>query len=104
MYRRSARWRAITASVSGWVARNHCTGLDYHDNQGLLLKTALSGRPVPLTDRSVLGALLRYPLLGLGIVARIHWQALKLWLRQVPFFSKPPAPIHPITMRQEHEQ
>ena len=83
---------------------NHCTGLDYHDNQGLLLKTSLSGRPVPLTDRGVLGALLRYPLLGLGIVARIHWQALKLWLRQVPFFSKPPAPIHPITMRQEHEQ
>lgn len=52
----------------------------------------------------MLGALLRYPLLGLGIVARIHWQALKLWLRHVPFFSKSPAPIHPITMHQEHEQ
>ena len=83
---------------------NHCTGLDYHDDQGLLLKTSLSGRPVPLTDRSVLGALLRYPLLGLGIVARIHWQALNLWLRRVPFFSQPPAPIPPITMHQEHEQ
>ena len=28
----------------------------------------------------------------LGVVLRIHWQALRLWLKRVPFFSKPLAP------------
>jgi hypothetical protein len=28
----------------------------------------------------------------MGVVARIHWQALCLWLKRVPFFHKPPAP------------
>jgi len=80
---------------------SHCTGLDYHDSDGLLLRTALSGRPVPMTDRALAGALLRYPVLGLGIVFRIHWQALRLWLKRVPFFSKPPAPAHHTTVHQE---
>jgi len=80
---------------------SHCTGLDYDDGDGPLLRTSLSGRPVPMTDRAVAGALLRYPLLGLGIVFRIHWQALRLWLKRVPWFSKPPAPDHPTTVHQE---
>ncbi len=80
---------------------SHCTGLDYHDQHGLLLKTSLSGRPLPMTDRALAGALLRYPLLGIGIVARIHWQALRLWLKRVPFFSKPSAPVHHTTVHQE---
>jgi len=80
---------------------SHCTGLDYYDNDGVLLRTALSGRPVPMTDRVLAGAVLRYPLLGLGIVFRIHWQALRLWLKRVPFFSKPSAPTHHTTVHQE---
>jgi DUF1365 family protein len=32
------------------------------------------------------------PLLSLGVVARIHWQALRLWWRGVPFFAKPAPP------------
>lgn len=80
---------------------SHCTGIDYHDNHGLLLRTALSGRPAPMSDRAILGALCRYPLLGVGIVFRIHWQALRLWLKRVPFFSKPPAPLHHTTVHQE---
>ncbi|WP_219114551.1 DUF1365 domain-containing protein [Janthinobacterium sp. UMAB-56] len=80
---------------------SHCTGLDYHDGDGVLLRTALSGRPVPMTDSALAFALLSYPLLGLGIVFRIHWQAFRLWLKHVPFFSKPPAPAHQTTVHQE---
>ena len=32
------------------------------------------------------------PLMSLGVIARIHWQALRLWLKRVPFISKPAAP------------
>ena len=32
------------------------------------------------------------PLMTLGVVVRIHWQALQLWLKRVPFASKPQPP------------
>ncbi len=83
------------------AARAHSTSIDYYDRQGLLLRTALSGRPQPLNDGAVLAALLRFPLLGVGIVARIHWQALRLWLKRVPFFRQPPAPHESTTVHQE---
>jgi len=28
----------------------------------------------------------------LGVIGRIHWQALKLWSKRVRFISKPPPP------------
>jgi DUF1365 family protein len=28
----------------------------------------------------------------LGVVARIHWQALRLWAKRVPFTAKPEPP------------
>ena len=38
----------------------------------------------------------RMPLLTLGVITRIHWQAFKLWLKGVPFFgTRPPAPVQP---------
>ena len=42
-------------------------------------------------------ALLGYPAFTLGVIARIHWQALKLFAKRVPFFSKPAPPAHPVT-------
>jgi uncharacterized protein len=32
------------------------------------------------------------PLMTLGVIARIHWQAIQLWAKRVPFFSKPAPP------------
>jgi len=66
--------------------------VDHDDAEGPLLQTSVSGRLAPLTRRSVLAAFARMPLLTLGVVARIHWQALKLWSRRVPFVRKPEAP------------
>jgi len=31
-------------------------------------------------------------LMTVGVIARIHWQALQLWLKRVPFFAKPAPP------------
>jgi uncharacterized protein len=82
-------------------AEREFTNIDYHDAEGLLIQTALGGQPMPMTDRALRNALLRYPLLGIGIIARIHWQALRLWCKRVPFFRKPTAPTQPITVHQE---
>lgn len=44
----------------------------------------------PLTDRSLALALVRYPLVTLGVIARIHWQALRLWWKGATYYPKPP--------------
>jgi uncharacterized protein len=32
------------------------------------------------------------PLMSFGVIARIHWQALRLLAKRVPFFKKPEPP------------
>jgi hypothetical protein len=77
-----------------WLAR-----IDYFDDETdvPLLATSLSGRSQPLTAQSVRLLLFRYRWFTLGVIARIHWQAAKLWLKRVPFFTKPAPPALPIT-------
>jgi hypothetical protein len=71
--------------------------IDYDGADGPLLETSIEGRLVPLTDRELLRTRLAYPAFTLGVIARIHWQALKLWLKRVPFFSKPEPPAIDVT-------
>ena len=66
--------------------------IDHDDEDGALLETSVSGRLQPLTAASARSAFFGMPLMSLGVIARIHWQALRLWLKRVPFFSKPTAP------------
>ncbi|GGY14560.1 DUF1365 domain-containing protein [Paludibacterium paludis] len=77
------------------------TRIDYHDAAGVLLRTSISGRLRALTSKTAATALLRQPLLTMGVVARIHWQALKLWLQRVPFFRKPYPPATALSRGQE---
>lgn len=57
-----------------------------------LLDATVSGRRVPLTDRALLLEVLKMPLMTLKVVAGIHWEALKLWLRGATFHRKPLPP------------
>jgi DUF1365 family protein len=66
--------------------------VDHDDAEGPLLETSISGALQPLNTASVRRAIWGWPLMTLGVVARIHWQALKLWRKRVPFFSKPEPP------------
>ncbi len=71
--------------------------IDYHDDDGKLLITTIDGHAEPLTAGTAARAFLAFPFLTAGVVARIHWQALKLWLKRVPWFSKPEPPIQETT-------
>jgi DUF1365 family protein len=59
--------------------------IDYDDADGELLRTAIAGKPRAWRTGALLGAVLRMPLMTAGVMLRIHWQALKLWLKGVPF-------------------
>jgi DUF1365 family protein len=43
----------------------------------------------PLDGANLARVLLRYPLMTLKVVAAIHWQALRIWLRGNPIFTHP---------------
>ena len=87
----SYRFRFITRDERT-IAR-----VDHDDAGGPLLLTSLSGRFAPVQRRSIARALLGHPMFTFGVVARIHWHALRLWLRRVPFHRKPAAPPHIVT-------
>jgi DUF1365 family protein len=54
------------------------------------LTAVLHGRRRELTDRSLGALLLRYPLQPLQVITLIHFEALRLWCKRVPFHHKPP--------------
>ena len=66
--------------------------VEHADEHGPLLLTSVSGWLTPLTRANARAVLWRMPLLTLGVAARIHWQALRLWLRRVPLHRKPAPP------------
>ncbi|PRD66923.1 DUF1365 domain-containing protein [Malikia granosa] len=66
--------------------------VDHDDEAGPLLRTSVGGRLEPVTRASLRRALLGYPAMTLMIVWRIHWQALKLWVKRVRFHAKPAPP------------
>lgn len=69
-----------------------------HDNaDGPLLQTSVSGTLLPVTPATLRRALWGYPALTLAVMARIHWQALRLWFKRVRFHRKPAPPPTPVS-------
>ena len=71
--------------------------VDHDDEAGALLQTSVSGTLEPLTPAAARRAFWGQPLMTLGVIARIHWQALKLFVKRVPFASKPEPPERFVT-------
>ncbi len=66
-----------------------------HETEGgePLLAATFVGDATPLSTPQLARCLARFPLMTFKIVAGIHWEALKLWLKGAKFRRSPPAPV-----------
>jgi len=65
-----------------------------------LLAATFAGEGKPLSSLALAACLLKFPLLTWKIMAGIHWQALKIWLKGARFHKSPPPP-RPASYRDE---
>jgi DUF1365 family protein len=72
--------------------------VDARDADGVVLAASFAGRRVELTDSALLRAWFAHPWMSLGVLAAIHWEALKIWLKGEPLRPRPPKPARPVTV------
>lgn len=60
----------------------------------------IAARLRPVSSKSLLRLALMQPFSSFGVVAGIHWQALKIWMRGAGYRPKPPAPSRAATVAQ----
>ena len=87
--------RTLKNGVQRIVAR-----VDHGDEAGALIQTSQSGVLVAASAAEIRRTFWRYPLWTFAVMLRIHWHALLLWFKRVPFFRKPPLPAQFVTSGQ----
>ncbi len=61
---------------------------DLDSQDRTMLISSVTGTRLPLTDAELLRLTLRYPLVTARVITLIHWQALRLWWKRLPFHRK----------------
>lgn len=72
--------------------------IDQADRDGALLTASIVGRRTALTDRALVAAFIRIPLVTFKVVAGIHWEALALWRKGARYHRRPAPPAQPVTI------
>ena len=71
-----------------------------HDAEGCFLVATQRGERRPLTDRALLVALARNLLMTFKVIAGIHLEALRLWLKGAPYVPRVPPDDLPVRAEQ----
>ncbi len=71
------------------------------DAQGPMLMASFAGRGEPMADMALLRAWIAHPWQTVGVLAAIHWEALKIFAKGLGYRRRPPAPAAPVTMGSE---
>lgn len=100
--RQSRRKLFHVSPFAGMDARYHfrilppgkAVRLRIHETEGgePLLAATFAGTAAPADTSTLAACLLRFPLMTWKVMAGIHWEALKLWVKGARFITSPPAP------------
>jgi len=60
------------------------------DEEGVLITASYSATRKPLTSSTLMREFLALPLMSFKVIFGIHWEALRLWIKRIPFFSHQP--------------
>ncbi len=63
-------------------------GVDSWENGKRILTTSFFGKKIPFRNKNLGFLFARFPFVTVKIIVLIHWQALKLWLKQIPYINK----------------
>ena len=66
-------------------------GIHAVDKEGIVLTANFSGKVAPLTANSLLYRLVKYPIMSFKVIVGIHYEALKLWVKRIPWYPHTPA-------------
>jgi DUF1365 family protein len=91
------RFRFMRTAATSADAGRTVVRIDYDDDDGPLILTSVSGSLHAVSAQNLRRALWGYPAMTLATMGRIHWHALRLWLKRVRFHRKPEAPASAVT-------
>ncbi|MGE0232249.1 MAG: DUF1365 domain-containing protein [Flavobacteriaceae bacterium] len=72
-------------------AKRVIVSIDEEEGGEKVLFASFAGEREPLSDAVLLRRLFTHPLMTLKVIAAIHWEALRLWLKGVPVYRHRPA-------------
>lgn len=72
-------------------AENIAVRITETGSDGKMLFASFAGKYQPLTDRNLLGAFLKYPLMTVKVTAAIHFEAVRLWIKGLKIYRHKPA-------------
>lgn len=72
--------------------------VDVDDAEGRVLATGFAAERRALTDAGLLKAWLTHPWMTVGVLAAIHWEALRIWLKGEKIRQRPEKPAWAVTV------
>lgn len=63
--------------------------INYVDKNKKLISTAITGNIVPFSNKDLLPQIFILPFLAFKVIFFIHFHALRLWIKKIPFVKKP---------------
>ncbi len=72
------------------------------DQDGPLLSATFNGRRRPLTSGALLKTFVALPLVTFKIIAAIHWEALRLWIKGAKLVARPTTKNHSADQQPAH--